>query len=154
MHFFASITSNHPSLTMAESSGGRDGGNSNDAPVAGVETPLNRLDTKQPGLSTVHSPPLLQQPPTQQSLRATSIGTFASTSNSTTRALCLDVSAVQRLNLPFIDPSRWGWTAAGGIADLLTPHEVGKTDLLETRSGLYSSHLSSVLQHPYLPCHH
>ena len=29
-----------------------------------------------------------------------------------------------RINLSLLDPSRFGWTALGGIADLLTPHEV------------------------------
>jgi hypothetical protein len=28
------------------------------------------------------------------------------------------------LNLSLLDPSRFGWTAGGGIADLSTPHEV------------------------------
>jgi len=30
------------------------------------------------------------------------------------------------VNLALLDPPRWGWTAAGGIADLLTPHEVSQ----------------------------
>lgn len=34
-----------------------------------------------------------------------------------------DLSELNRLNWPLIDPPRWGWTAAGGIADVLTPHE-------------------------------
>ncbi len=28
------------------------------------------------------------------------------------------------INLSLLDPSRWGWSAVGGISDLLTPHEV------------------------------
>ena len=28
------------------------------------------------------------------------------------------------LRLCAIDPARYGWTALGGVADLLTPHEV------------------------------
>lgn len=28
------------------------------------------------------------------------------------------------MNLALTDPPRWGWTAAGTIADLLPPHEV------------------------------
>lgn len=27
-------------------------------------------------------------------------------------------------NLPLLDPSRWGWTASGGVAELIPPHEV------------------------------
>jgi hypothetical protein len=26
--------------------------------------------------------------------------------------------------LALLDPPRWGWTATGGVADLLPPHEV------------------------------
>ena len=29
-----------------------------------------------------------------------------------------------RMNLSLLDPPRWGWTAVGGVADVLTPHEV------------------------------
>ena len=28
------------------------------------------------------------------------------------------------INLALLDPPRFGWTAGGGIADLLPPHEV------------------------------
>jgi hypothetical protein len=28
------------------------------------------------------------------------------------------------MNMTLFDPPRWGWTAVGGIADLLSPHEV------------------------------
>jgi len=28
------------------------------------------------------------------------------------------------INLTLLDPPRFGWTAAGGVADLLHPHEV------------------------------
>lgn len=28
------------------------------------------------------------------------------------------------VNLSLLDPAKWGWTAAGGVGDLLTPHEV------------------------------
>lgn len=28
------------------------------------------------------------------------------------------------INLALLDPPRWGWTVAGGIADVLPPHEV------------------------------
>lgn len=34
------------------------------------------------------------------------------------------LAAESVLNLALSDPPRWGWTAAGGIADLLPPHEV------------------------------
>ncbi|KAL3910855.1 MAG: hypothetical protein SGARI_001925, partial [Bacillariaceae sp.] len=27
------------------------------------------------------------------------------------------------MNLSLLDPPRWGWTAIGGVADVLTPHE-------------------------------
>ena len=30
------------------------------------------------------------------------------------------------MNLSLLDPPRWGWTAIGGVADVLTPHEVRK----------------------------
>jgi hypothetical protein len=29
-------------------------------------------------------------------------------------------------NLALLDPPRYGWTAAGSIADLFEPHEVGR----------------------------
>jgi hypothetical protein len=32
--------------------------------------------------------------------------------------------AESMINLTLLDPARWGWTAAGGVADLLSPHEV------------------------------
>jgi hypothetical protein len=32
--------------------------------------------------------------------------------------------AEARINLALLEPQKWGWTAAGGIADLLPPHEV------------------------------
>ena len=32
--------------------------------------------------------------------------------------------AESALNLTLVDPDRYGWTAAGGIADLATPHQV------------------------------
>lgn len=35
-----------------------------------------------------------------------------------------DFLVENRINLALLDPARWGWTAGGGIADLLTPHEV------------------------------
>ena len=28
------------------------------------------------------------------------------------------------MNMTLFDPPRWGWTAVGGISDLLSPHEV------------------------------
>ena len=28
------------------------------------------------------------------------------------------------MNMALYDPPRWGWTALGGMADVLTPHEV------------------------------
>lgn len=34
-----------------------------------------------------------------------------------------DVAELHRLNWPYIDRARWGWTVAGGIADVLPPHE-------------------------------
>lgn len=37
---------------------------------------------------------------------------------------CQDSFVENSINLSLLDPSRWGWTAAGGIADVLTPHEV------------------------------
>lgn len=40
------------------------------------------------------------------------------------------MSADNTMNLALMDPPRWGWTAAGGIVDLLPPHEVRYKDLL------------------------
>jgi hypothetical protein len=31
------------------------------------------------------------------------------------------------MNMTLFDPPRWGWTAVGGIADVLSPHEVNCT---------------------------
>jgi hypothetical protein len=36
----------------------------------------------------------------------------------------LDTLPESMINLTLLDPARWGWTAAGGVADLLPPHEV------------------------------
>lgn len=33
-------------------------------------------------------------------------------------------SAETSINLSLLDPARFGWTAAGAVADLLSPHEV------------------------------
>lgn len=33
------------------------------------------------------------------------------------------------INLSLLDPPRWGWTAGGGIVDVLTPHEVSSSAL-------------------------
>lgn len=36
-----------------------------------------------------------------------------------------DVPYVENtINLALLDPARFGWTASGGVADLLPPHEV------------------------------
>ena len=32
--------------------------------------------------------------------------------------------AERAMNMTLFDPPRWGWAAVGGVADLLTPHEV------------------------------
>jgi hypothetical protein len=32
--------------------------------------------------------------------------------------------SLNSVNLTLLDPARWGWTAAGGVVDLLPPHEV------------------------------
>jgi len=34
-----------------------------------------------------------------------------------------EICSESLMNLTLIDPPRWGWTALGGVADLLTPHE-------------------------------
>ena len=30
------------------------------------------------------------------------------------------------MNMTLVEPPKWGWTAVGGVADLLTPHEVSR----------------------------
>ena len=35
-----------------------------------------------------------------------------------------DLFCENSINLALLDPPRFGWTAAGGVADLLPPHEV------------------------------
>ena len=35
-----------------------------------------------------------------------------------------DAYAETAMNMTLFDPPRWGWTALGGVADLLCPHEV------------------------------
>ena len=35
-----------------------------------------------------------------------------------------DMFAESLMNKALYDPPRWGWTALGGIADVLSPHEV------------------------------
>jgi hypothetical protein len=35
-----------------------------------------------------------------------------------------DIYEESQINLSLLDPSRYGWMAIGGIADLSTPHEV------------------------------
>jgi hypothetical protein len=41
----------------------------------------------------------------------------------------IENSAESMVNLTLLDPSRWGWTAGGGVADLLPPHEVRRMNL-------------------------
>lgn len=36
-----------------------------------------------------------------------------------------DENAEAMMNLSLLDPPHWGWSAAGGVVDLLPPHEVG-----------------------------
>ena len=36
----------------------------------------------------------------------------------------MDVSTEAMLTLTLVDPPRWGWSAVGGVTDLLSPHEV------------------------------
>lgn len=48
-----------------------------------------------------------------------------------------DTDVESLMNLALSDPPRWGWTAAGGIADLLPPHEVSK----EVSPVFFATHL-------------
>jgi hypothetical protein len=41
------------------------------------------------------------------------------------------------MNLALSDPPRWGWTAAGTLADLLPPHEVSAIPVIALRFGLF-----------------
>ena len=36
----------------------------------------------------------------------------------------VDTNVETMMNLALLDPPRWGWSAAGGVVDLLPPHEV------------------------------
>ena len=49
-----------------------------------------------------------------------------------------EICSESLMNLTLIDPPRWGWTALGGVADLLTPHEVSgvEAEEFQTESGL------------------
>ena len=42
----------------------------------------------------------------------------------------MDLNAETMMNLSLLDPPHYGWTAAGGIADLLPPVEVGHAKIL------------------------
>jgi hypothetical protein len=46
-----------------------------------------------------------------------------------------DVDTQSMMNLSLLDPPRWGWTALGGICDLLPPHEVS-TILVNRNTGV------------------
>ena len=50
--------------------------------------------------------------------------TTAGRSQSQSQQPIPDVRTENMVNLTLLDPPRWGWTAAGGVADLLSPHEV------------------------------
>ncbi len=52
------------------------------------------------------------------------------------------------MNKALYDPPRWGWTALGGIADVLSPHEVREFGFIE-RVYPFSSLLLSVLPVPF-----
>lgn len=41
------------------------------------------------------------------------------------------------MNLTLLDPPKWGWTAAGGVADLLPPHEVRISCIIQRRVEFY-----------------
>lgn len=41
-----------------------------------------------------------------------------------TSSVSVDTNAETMMNLALLDPPRWGWSAAGGIVDMLPPHEV------------------------------
>jgi hypothetical protein len=49
------------------------------------------------------------------------------------------------MNLSLFDPPRWGWTAVGGVADVLTPHEVRDCVFLNRYSLSFFSHVSPSL---------
>jgi hypothetical protein len=49
---------------------------------------------------------------------------LAISGSSGSSGLFVDQEAEARINLALLEPQKWGWTAAGGIADLLPPHEV------------------------------
>jgi hypothetical protein len=51
------------------------------------------------------------------------------------------------INLALLDPSRWGWTAGGGIADLLPPHEVRRTNYSDERLIMHVTQLSHSIFH-------
>ena len=61
------------------------------------------------------------------------------------------------MNTALYDPPRWGWTAVGGIADVLSPHEVrycsfGKPLLHFVRCFVVSPARFKPLHIIYLPC--
>ena len=41
------------------------------------------------------------------------------------------------MNMSLFDPPRWGWTAVGGVADLLSPHEVRAQKLYYNNEDVY-----------------
>eukprot|EP00522_Entomoneis_paludosa_P013983 CAMPEP_0172450268 /NCGR_PEP_ID=MMETSP1065-20121228/8684_1 /TAXON_ID=265537 /ORGANISM="Amphiprora paludosa, Strain CCMP125" /LENGTH=1280 /DNA_ID=CAMNT_0013202047 /DNA_START=99 /DNA_END=3944 /DNA_ORIENTATION=- len=89
--------------------------NDDKAPAMNVETDGRQSPQQRPVENSQSPPP----PPTRHlpRIHASSLSHVAP-SDSTD-----DVSELHRMNWPLLDPPRWGWTAAGGVADVLTPHE-------------------------------
>ena len=56
----------------------------------------------------------------------TTFTTMSSTTNTTTAASDCSNAEIA-INWTLLDPPRFGWTAAGGVADLLHPQEVRRT---------------------------
>jgi hypothetical protein len=52
--------------------------------------------------------------------------------NDSLKGKCNDVNSHSLLNLTLLDPPRWGWSAAGGIVDVATPHDVRINNTLDT----------------------
>jgi hypothetical protein len=81
-----------------------------DAPSSGAQVAKDGVPTKQ---NAVTAP-------------ATSSTTLAAHSSAPGRNEDRQAAhhSLNSVNLTLLDPARWGWTAAGGVADLLPPHEV------------------------------
>jgi hypothetical protein len=108
-----------------------------DLPSSGAAAAKNDGGPTQSAVAVVAGP----------STTTTSLSSLAAPSSASVRSDDGHQAAYHSLNsvnLTLLDPARWGWTAAGGVADLLPPHEV-RLGRFQARGGCFRHALTSLL---------